>query len=387
MKLSLLIIFLFFSLYSPLSALAQENGEDISIGKYYKINSSILKETRTILISLPDGYEEGDDHYPVIFVLYANQVREYFAEAVAVVNRLTGAGDIPPMIIVGITNLDRYGDLLPVSARPGKEPGAPAFLSFMQKELLPWLQNNYRTTEFNIIMGPQAGAPFAIFAMKNGGNAFNAAIINNPFWPLAAAAQSKLSLREMFSEETSLSRFVHITYRDDIYGEKKLKKYVHDLEKTYREIAPGKFKLDVDFLADNDDFIVPTGLKRGLKLLFKGYRLEDFSNMTTLDEISLYFQKLSEKVGCQLDIPYLTLVFFGDHLIKEGKQEQGEAVYHHVIKTFPASVDGLYRMAEIYRNRGEKEKALNFYRKCIERNQDMAHAREWITKLEAEPKK
>ena len=383
MKKSILIVVML--LFSTL-AMAQENGSDISIGKYYKIDSQILKEQRTVMVSLPDGYKEGKDSYPVIFVLYANQVREYFAEAVAVVNRLSGSGDIPPMIIVGIPNRDRYGDLLPVSARKGREPGAPNFLAFFQKELIPWLKSNYRITDFNIIMGPQAGAPFAIYAMRHGGDTINAAVINNPFWPMSSSEKSRASLLEMFAEKEGPKRFVHVTYKDDMWGNKKLTEYVHSLEKKYTETAPADFRLEVNYLAGNDDFIVPIGIKRGLKLLFKGYNLISYSGISSLADLKKYYADLSVKTGCQLEIPYLTLVLFGDHLIKEGQQKEGEAVYFYIIEKFPASVDGLYRMAEIYRKAGEKEKALDFYKKCVERMEDMAPAREWIKKLEAELK-
>jgi hypothetical protein len=377
------ILILIISLISVL-ALAQENGDDIAIGKYYKIDSKILKEMRTLMISLPEGYQAGKDSYPVLFVLYADQVREYFTEAVAVVNRLSGSGDIPPMIIVGVPNRDRYGDLLPVSARDGKKPGAPDFLAFFQEELIPWLKSHYRITDYNIVMGPQAGAPFAIYAMQNGGETINAAVINNPFWPISSAEKSKASLLAMFAEESGPKRFVHVTYKDDMWGNKKLKKYVHHLEKEYSESAPDNFRLEVNYLEGNDDFIVPSGIKRGLKLLFKGYNLINYEGINNLDNLKKYFAELSEKTGCPLEIPYLTLVLFGDHLIKEGKQPEGEAVYFYIIEKFPASVDGLYRMAEIYRKRGEKQKALDFYKKCVERMEDMAPAREWIKKLEAE---
>ncbi len=51
-------------------AVAQE-GEPITVdvGKRYQINSAILGEQRDLLIHLPEGYQQSDGKYPVIYVL------------------------------------------------------------------------------------------------------------------------------------------------------------------------------------------------------------------------------------------------------------------------------------------------------------------------------
>ena len=66
---------------TALPAVAQEDNEDIVIGHYRKIHSRILDEDRTLLVNLPRGYEATAIGYPVIYILYGGQVRNYFAEA------------------------------------------------------------------------------------------------------------------------------------------------------------------------------------------------------------------------------------------------------------------------------------------------------------------
>ena len=61
---------------------AQEDGEDIVIGKYRKIHSNILNEDRLLMIHLPRHYENSDMRYPVIYVLYGQNINDYFAPAV-----------------------------------------------------------------------------------------------------------------------------------------------------------------------------------------------------------------------------------------------------------------------------------------------------------------
>jgi len=90
------------------------DGEPVAIGAFRQLRSDVLDEDRALLVCLPRDYDESPMSYPVLFVLYGDQVRGYFAEAVHVVDRLSEEGSIPKMIVVGVANVDRYRDLSPV---------------------------------------------------------------------------------------------------------------------------------------------------------------------------------------------------------------------------------------------------------------------------------
>ncbi|MCI0472203.1 MAG: esterase family protein, partial [Ignavibacteria bacterium] len=107
------------------------------------LHSKILDEDRTLLVSLPDDYESSKLAYPVLYLLYGDQVKGYYAEAVNIVHRLSGGGEIPPFIIVGVANTDRYRDCLPLQ-RDGKPGGADKFLRFFSEELNSFISANYR---------------------------------------------------------------------------------------------------------------------------------------------------------------------------------------------------------------------------------------------------
>ena len=82
MKKTLILIFL--SLF-PLSAFSQNDGEDISIGKYHVIPSKALAENRRILVHLPLEYESTKLDYPVVYHLYGDEVMTYFMGIFAVI--------------------------------------------------------------------------------------------------------------------------------------------------------------------------------------------------------------------------------------------------------------------------------------------------------------
>jgi hypothetical protein len=127
---------------------AQKAGDAITIGTWRVFHSEILGEDRQILVHLPEGYEKSAARYPVLFHLYGQQVTHYFADAVMTTERLAGSADIPPMIVGGVANTDRYRDNLPLQA-DGKTPGgADAFLRFCAEELIPFVDKHYRTKPY-----------------------------------------------------------------------------------------------------------------------------------------------------------------------------------------------------------------------------------------------
>jgi tetratricopeptide (TPR) repeat protein len=51
-------------------------------------------------------------------------------------------------------------------------------------------------------------------------------------------------------------------------------------------------------------------------------------------------------------------------LIKQNKLDKAEAVSRKLLKEYPDQIDGLNRLAMVYEARGEKEKAVEHYRKA-----------------------
>ena len=181
-NLSLILISAFIiNFFHQTTTLAQQDNEAITIGNYRILHSKILNEDRTLLISLPRSYEGSELSYPVVYLLYGDQVKGYFAEAVHILNRLGESSEIPQMILVGVANTERYRDNLPLQ-RDGSLGGADKFLKFFTDELIPFIDQNYRAKDFRILVGPQAGATFGVYSMMENPDVFNAFILNNPFW-------------------------------------------------------------------------------------------------------------------------------------------------------------------------------------------------------------
>ncbi|WP_167354841.1 alpha/beta hydrolase-fold protein [Pseudoalteromonas luteoviolacea] len=156
-------------------------GSDVSIAKSFEFKSKSLSENRTIVVSLPDGYESSNARYPVLYLLDGVQNLKHVVGSVDV---LTRVGSIPPMIIVGIKSKNRMKDFTPTKMDGIEESGeGKAFLNFLGDELIPYIDNKYRTNKFRVLEGHSVAGLFTAYTSMESPDLFDAYIVMGPaFW-------------------------------------------------------------------------------------------------------------------------------------------------------------------------------------------------------------
>jgi predicted alpha/beta superfamily hydrolase len=365
---------------SALPAVAQEDNEDIVIGYYRKIHSKILDEDRTLLVNLPRGYEATAIGYPVIYILYGGQVRNYFAEALHITTLLSTTR-MPPVILVGIANTERYRDYLPFD-REGNPAGADRFLRFMVEELMPFVEANYRTADFRILVGPQAGGTFGLYTLTERPETFDAYILNNPFRYLVQRDYLIEKVKTFLAGKETLDHFLYVIAEDSDFAE--ALEYMPRLEEVVSAEAPAEFEWKLEVVEENGDFLAPTGLREGLTLLFNAYEFPVDVGVASLADIEAYYTELSERYGYEVAIPDMVLTMQSDNLAESGRVDEAIEMLEHLVELYPHSLNGWWRLAGIYRERGDIERALHYYRKCLEVDPDMVYAQQMIEQLERE---
>jgi predicted alpha/beta superfamily hydrolase len=171
----------------PFTAAAGEApGTPLEIGRSLPFESRLLHERRILDVTLPEDYESSTaDRYPVVFVLDS----EFEHEAAACVTRFYARmAQLPPMIVVGIRNSNRTRDFSPAPIagyRPppeagGAAGGAPAFLQFLETELIPYVDRNYRTAPMRVLVGHSLGGLFALYALAEKTELFNGYVVMEP---------------------------------------------------------------------------------------------------------------------------------------------------------------------------------------------------------------
>jgi len=167
--------------------MAQEAGQTpLQVGVVDKIFSKELGESRTLNIYLPGGYSpDSSKTYPVIYLLDGS-ANEDFLHIIGLVQFLTMIEKMPKSIVVGIANVDRRRDFtFPTTIAADKRDFpttgvSEKFISFLEKELEPFIDKNFKTDSSKTIIGQSLGGLVATEILLKKPQLFDNYIIVSP---------------------------------------------------------------------------------------------------------------------------------------------------------------------------------------------------------------
>lgn len=183
-NLTYLILYIFLS---AIQTTFGQNKTDIVIGSTFSIKSKILNEDRTCLISLPDSYSDPSQvarKYPIIILLDGYT---HFKTATGIVHFMSSNRNrnnlMPESIIIAIENVDRERDFTVTkikTKRPNNMGGGRNFLNFIEDELIPYIDENYRTEPSRTLVGHSLGGLLTLNSYMDKNSIFNAYISIDP---------------------------------------------------------------------------------------------------------------------------------------------------------------------------------------------------------------
>ena len=193
-----------------------DNTEQFSIA-----SENVKGENYLIQVSLPFGYSSSHNSYPVLYVLDGDYA---FGLTKGIADLLMIGKEIKGIIVVGISygkgvlawSLKRTRDLTPghdtIYAKGQNTGGADNFLSFIQNELIPAINKNYRTyPDSSAICGESLGGLLNSYILWKQPELFKSYIIISPslIW------NNKVVLKqesEFFVNHKELNKTVFIAY-------------------------------------------------------------------------------------------------------------------------------------------------------------------------------
>lgn len=182
------VFLLFQVLFSFGQAPARSESKPLVLGVVDTIHSQRLGETRKINIYLPEGYNaSAATRFPVIYLLDGG-MDEDFVHIVGLVqfNSFPWLHRMPPTIVVGITNVDRRRDLTyPTSIAADRKQYPEAghsdkFIDFIDKELQPYIEKNYKADGRRTLIGESLGGLLATEILLKRPSLFDRYIIVSP---------------------------------------------------------------------------------------------------------------------------------------------------------------------------------------------------------------
>ena len=246
----------------------------------WAVPSDALRETRHVLVRLPDGYGASPRTYPLVVMLDGGDQRQYSAEvslysrSVAVLAALERDG-LPPMILVGVENRNRVRDMTPVE-RPDLYVGgggSPAFLCFLETELVPFVEARWRVGPTRILYGESYAGLFVLDAFARGRRVFTDYLSVSPtvgVWPEGLAVALRQRMSAGASPATRAGDPASASSLFVIYGEKDaplVTGYMPSVAQLVEAEHPPTLRFGVEVLPQTGHN-PPESLERGLRFMF-----------------------------------------------------------------------------------------------------------------------
>lgn len=249
------IFLLFFVKYTYGQGINTSNKLELSYDIKYLKSKYYPDEEKVLNVFLPKTYNKNNK-YPVVYITDAGTPN--FEVALSYINQLMENNVIPKIILIGIEQNNRSSELDIYWSDDGKK-----FKNYLFEEIIPYINSNYSTSEFNTIIGHSDGAEYNHLLMLEN---------NNPF-------------RGFINISTNLNNDVSNEIEE--FFKKTNKKII------YYFISNGKYDSEDRILAGNKiDSLYKVTRNESIKFLKKDYKADHQSLVANsmLDGISFVFQ-------------------------------------------------------------------------------------------------
>lgn len=397
----LLLVALIFSL-AACTVPVKEN--KVTTGKIISFYSKILGEKREIWIHTPDGANDPDKHYPVLYLLDGDT---HFNTLVGMVQQLSEANGntlIPQMIVVGILNTDRTRDLTPTNSLYGPDGtkvdgfktsgGGEKFESFIEKELIPHIDSAYHPAPYKMLVGHSFGGLTAMNVVVHHANMFNSYIVIDPsmWWDkrkLLGEAGKALNETRFAGKalylgiaNTMPAGMDTLQVRLDSSGKTGHIRSILALKDTFQHSKNNGLRWTYRYYKDDDHSSVPMiATYDGLRFIFDFYRMpkdkeskiEDIHGKIDPAPIfTEHYEDVSNRMGFKVLPPEQVINEIAYYYMGSGERTKAYSLFSLNVKNYPNSANAYDSMGDYYSDQHDKAKAIEYYKKSLKIQQNPA---------------
>ncbi|MTI40610.1 alpha/beta hydrolase-fold protein [Fulvivirga lutimaris] len=284
------LLILIVSLFVSNSLLAQSA---MQVGELKTFYSEILGTDRTIQVYLPDSYDDSERKYATLYVLDGQM---FFLNGVAIQKSLHGETLLPEMIVIGL-----------VMEQPERNEVFrnqwDEFKAFVQKELVGYIDQNFRTNGERILFGWETSAYVSAEVIMASGCPFTGAISSN-------AAYIDQNMIDSFNKQVSDIKYLYLANTEkDIYTIASTTQAVENLKANDIDNLVWDVRLFNDEIHESLPYL---SMYHGLKFYYHNYASPSFSSIKDFEErgglpyLNDYFKQRGERFGMSQEIDYAT---------------------------------------------------------------------------------
>jgi uncharacterized protein len=347
-----------------------QNSDDVVIAKRIKINSLVLAEEETIFISIPNSYFASDRSYPVLYILDGSEIT--ISYAAGLVNNLADYEIVPEMIIVAIATNNRKRDFTPTNPQyfpdyiKKMHPGeADKFLSFIETELFPFVNKNYRTRPYRIFAGHSDAGLCVTHAFLSHIHMFDSFIASSPSLGWDSSYVNKVAEEKIASLDCKKKQFFISIGGNEHPSEIN---NVHAFVRTLRLKAPAELKWKINYNENEDHYSMATiALYNGLRFIYDGWKMNyEEMAMRGLSAIKSFFQNNTEKYGYEILPDGNALNYIGMDAMRFGRQEEALKIFAYNTLIHPQFPEAFSCLGSGNLKAGNIELAIKNFERAVE---------------------
>ncbi len=328
-----------------------------------KIYSEILGGSREVRIRLPQSFNSKPGFkYPLILALDGDYI---FDPTSGDVNYFSYWDDMPECVVVGISQkrsrlkdsrFDTNTNLLDYT---GKD-----FYNFIEQELVPSLEKDYRLSPFKIIIGHDITANFINYFLINGSTMFHGFVSLSPDFAPTMTERISTALANI----NQPIWYYLATGKNDVED---LKSTIVNLNNDLSKIENKKFRYSYNNFDDESHYsLVALGIPRALEDIFSIYRpisKKEYNETIEKLDISAYdylvnkYDFIENQIGSSKKIRVNDIIATGENLERNEDWEELEKVGQLARKEYPEHMLGNYFLGLVYEKQGKPKQALRTY--------------------------
>jgi len=334
-----------------------------------QVYSTVLKEYRDLQVYLPNEYDSTYYSYPTIYLLDSEK---NFTIGIEVLSFMMDNHFIPPHIIVGISNTDRFRDMTPVDTVMNKNifptrGGADNFIKALESDIFPFLQKTFRLNSQRLVMGHNYSGLFVVYAFITKPELFDRFLAFSPilWWNNDAIVND---MQKFLQSKSSLRKHFFVSFA---------KEANNMLEACKRLISVMNYNAPVDlnwkyeWMPDEDHYsLYRKSLMKGMDNIFKDYKYPDVQYLAShgVEGVKLYQRKVLLNYGRNEKLPFSLLESVCLELKNNGGVNDALRFLNYTLLAYPQKADTYFYVGEIYEQKNMIQKAFRFYK--IAHNKD-----------------
>ncbi len=364
------------------------------LGHIDTLYSEVLKEKRPVWIYSPsyDTTYFSRPQYPVLYVLDGDS---NFLSLVTMIQHLSvhnGNTVVPEMIIVGISNLPdkRTRDLTPTaSAMDPTSGGGEAFTDFLEKELIPYVNNHYPTAPYGMFVGHSLGGLMVINTLLKHPTLFNSYVALDPSMSYDQAnllKQTKSLLNRQNFKGKSLFLGIANTMKPGMdtlqvrtdtsqitYHIRSILKLKDNLQAAVTDGLKWSYK----YYPEDDHASLPLIAEYdALRFIFRDNRFpgvwpqnqyfdKTYSSAQIKSLMDTHYELVSKEMGYPVRPPEALINQLGYTFLQQKDFERSELFFQTNIHYYPNSFNVYDGMGDYYLAMSKKAQAIEYFQKAL----------------------